>query len=68
MPQDLGTGRITVAVSRWEELSLLLQALPGVKGVECLRELRAGLQQKTAGQQRVGQALPGVQMNTLNEE
>ena len=68
MPQSLSAGRIRVEVSRWEELSLLLQALPGVRGMECLREVRSGSEQETSGQQRVGQALPGVQMNTWNEE
>lgn len=55
-------------MNRGDELSLLPQALPGVQGIECLREVRSGLEQKTLGQRRVGQALPGVQMNTLSED
>ena len=68
MPQSLSPGRIQVGVNRGEELSLVPQTLPGVQGIECLREVRSGLEQKTSGQRRVGQALPGVQMNTLSED
>ena len=68
MPQNLSPRRIQVGVNRGEELSLLPQALLGVQGMECPKEVRSGLEQKASGQRRVGQALPGVQMNTLSED
>lgn len=53
-------------MTKWNELSLLSQALQEAKGLDFFfRMVRSWLEGETSGQHRVGRTMLRVEMNTL---